>query len=131
VAFLLTAITVHGNVTDSFRRSTIVPIPKWHNVNKSDSTNFRGIALSSIFGKILDDIILDHYHVQLMSCNHRFGFKLVSFTNICSMFLKETVAHYVQNQNPVFCTFLNSKAFDRIHYRGPSCPEIPEISELS
>jgi len=56
VAFLLTAITVHGQVPASFRRSTIVTIPKGHNVNKSDSANFRGIALSSIFGKILDNI---------------------------------------------------------------------------
>jgi len=49
VAFLLTAFTVHGYVPDSFRRSTIVPIPKGHNVNKSDSANFRGITLGSIF----------------------------------------------------------------------------------
>ena len=33
------------------------------------------------------------------------------------MFLKETIAYYVQNQNPVFCTFLDAtKAFDRLHY---------------
>jgi len=33
------------------------------------------------------------------------------------MVLKETVAYYVQNQNPVFCTFLDStKAFDRVNY---------------
>jgi len=31
--------------------------------------------------------------------------------------LKETVAYYVQNQNPVFCTFLDStKAFERVNY---------------
>jgi len=79
VAFLLTAITVHGHVPDSFRRSTIVPIPKGHNVNKSDSANFRGIALSSILEKILDNIILDRYHVQLMSCYRQFGFKSQKF----------------------------------------------------
>jgi hypothetical protein len=33
------------------------------------------------------------------------------------MVLKETIAYYVQNQSPVFCTFLDaSKAFDRINY---------------
>jgi len=33
------------------------------------------------------------------------------------MVLKETVAYYVRNQNPVFCTFLDStKAFDRVNY---------------
>jgi len=50
VAFILTAITVHGHVPDSIRRSTIVPIPKGHNVNKSNRANFRGIALSFILG---------------------------------------------------------------------------------
>jgi len=34
VAFFLTAITVHGNVPESFRRCIIVPIPKGHNVNQ-------------------------------------------------------------------------------------------------
>jgi len=38
-------ITVLCHAPDSFRRSTIVPIPKGDNVNKSDSANF--------FGKIL------------------------------------------------------------------------------
>jgi len=57
VAFLLTAIMVHSTVPDSFRKSTIVP--KGQNVNKSDSANFYGIALSYIFGKILGNIILD------------------------------------------------------------------------
>jgi len=33
------------------------------------------------------------------------------------MVLKETVVYYVQNQNPVFCTFLDStKVFDRVNY---------------
>jgi len=102
VAFLLSAITVHGHVLDSFRRSMIVPIPKVHNVNKSDSANFRGIALSSIFGKILDNIILDRYHVQLMSCGRQFGFKRKRSINLCSIVLKETVAYYVQKQSLCF-----------------------------
>jgi hypothetical protein len=33
------------------------------------------------------------------------------------MVLKETIAYYVQNQGPVFCTFPDAyKAFDRINY---------------
>jgi Reverse transcriptase (RNA-dependent DNA polymerase) len=36
---------------------------------------------------------------------------------MCTIILKETIASYVQNQNPVFCTFLDAtKAFDRLHY---------------
>lgn len=117
VACLFTAIAVHGVVPDSFRLSTIVPIPKGRNVNTSDSANFRGIAISSIYGKIFDNIILDRYHHKLMSCDLQFGFKAKCSTNMCSMVLKETIAYYVQNQNPVFCTFLDAtKAFDRLHY---------------
>jgi hypothetical protein len=45
------------------------------------------------------------------------GFKRNSSTNLCSMVLKETLSYYINNQTPVFCTFMDaSKAFDRIHY---------------
>jgi len=53
--YLGIAIIVHA---DSFGICTIVPIPKGHNTNMSDSANFRGIALSSVFGKVVDNIIL-------------------------------------------------------------------------
>jgi len=94
-----------------------MPTPKGHNVNKSHSANFRGIASSSIIGKIVDNIILDRHHVQLMSCDRQFGFKPKSSTNLCSMVLKETITYYVQNQNSVYCSFLDStKAFVRVNY---------------
>jgi len=54
IAFLFTSFVVHGSVPGGFHSSMIVPIPKGHNANMSDSTNFRGIALSSLFGKIFD-----------------------------------------------------------------------------
>ena len=57
IALLFTAIVVHGQVPESFLLGTVVPIPKGNNVNKSDSSNFRGIALSSMYGKIFDNIV--------------------------------------------------------------------------
>ena len=97
IACLFTAFVIHGVVPDNFRLSPIVPIPKVRNVNTSDSANFRGIALSSIYGKLLDNIILDRYHSKLMSCDLQFGFKAQYSTNLCSMALKETIAYYIQN----------------------------------
>jgi len=61
IAFLFTSFVVHGSVPDGFLSSTIILIPKGHNTNMSDSTHFRGIALSSLFGKIFYNIILDRY----------------------------------------------------------------------
>ena len=57
--------------------SRIYPIPKGRNVNISDSSNFRGIALSSVFGKLFDNrpIVLERYGEKLMSCELQFGFK--------------------------------------------------------
>jgi hypothetical protein len=67
ISCLFTTLILHGTATDSFRHSTILPIPKGHNLDKSDSANFRGIALSSIYGKILDNIFLDHYYYKLQN----------------------------------------------------------------
>jgi len=36
---------------------------------------------------------------------------------MCTMLLKETVSYYVNNDSPVYCTFLDAtKAFDRVDY---------------
>jgi len=61
IAFLFASFVVHGSVPDGFLSSTIIAIAKGHNVNMSDSTNFRGIALCSPLGKIFDNIILINF----------------------------------------------------------------------
>ena len=89
--------------------STIVSIPKSKNVNLTDSSNYRGIALSSIFGKIVDLVVLSRYGDRLCTSERS--------TNICTMVLKEAIAYYVNNGSSVFCTLLDvTKAFDRVEY---------------
>jgi len=117
LALLFTAVVIHGRVPDSFLLSTIIPIPKGNNVDKADSSNFRGIALSSLYGKVFDNIVLHRYSEMLVSSELQFGFKAKSSTNLCSMVMKESIAYYVNNNSSVFCTFLDaSKAFDRVNY---------------
>jgi len=70
-----------------------VPIPKGRNANLSDSTNFRGISLNPVFGKILDNIVLERYSGELMYSELQFGFKACSSTNMCSMVLKDTIVY--------------------------------------
>jgi hypothetical protein len=105
IALLLTAIAIHGTAPDSFLHSTIIPNPKGKNGNVSDSANFRGITLSSIYGKLFDNIVLSRYADHLSSSELQFGFKVKSSTNLCSMALKESLAYYINNQSSVFCTF--------------------------
>ena len=90
-----------------------MPIPKGKNLNYSDSTNYRGIALSSILGKIFDAYILTRYDNLLSSSNLQFGFKAGYSTSMCSMILKETLEHYRRNGSTVYCTMLDAtKAFE-------------------
>ena len=53
ISFLLSGLLTHGVVPDDLVRSTVVSIPKSKNINLTDSSNYRSIALSSIFGKIV------------------------------------------------------------------------------
>ena len=102
---------------DDFARSTVVSIPKGKNVNLTDSSNYRGIALSSIFVKIFDLVVLSRYDDRLCSSDLQFGFNAKHSTNTCTMVLKEAIAYYVNNGSSVFCTLLDAtKAFDRVEY---------------
>jgi hypothetical protein len=121
IAFLFTSMIIHGCSPTEFGACTIVPIPKKQNINVADSNNFRDIALSSVFCKLFDNVILDKFAVYLRTSDYQFGFKSKHSTNMCSMILKkilkESISYYIKHNSSVFCTFLDaSKAFDRVHY---------------
>jgi len=44
-------------------------------VNAADRNNFRGIALSSVYGKLLDNIALFQFGDELQTSQLQFGFK--------------------------------------------------------
>ena len=84
-------------------------------MNVTDSNNYRGIALSSVFGKLFDLIFLNKYSDSLYTSKLQFGFKPRHSTSMCSMFLKGALAYYVVDGGSAFCTFLDAtKAFDQI-----------------
>jgi len=117
LSMMFTALIVHGSITDDLSSSTVPPIPKGKNLNYSDSTNYRGIALSSILGKIFDSYVLNRYDSMLTSSNLQFGFKTGYSTSMCSMILKETLEYYHRNKSTVYCTMLDAtKTFDRVEY---------------
>ena len=70
IALLFSAMLVHGLVFDDLTTSSIIPIPKGKNMNCSESCNYRAIALSSIFGKLIDRIILIRYADKLITSQH-------------------------------------------------------------
>ena len=91
ITLLLNCMLCHGHVPNSFLCANIIPIPKSIRLNLSDSNNYRAIALSNIFRKILDKIILSTESELLKTSDMQFGFKAHSSTVMCSTVLIETV----------------------------------------
>jgi hypothetical protein len=75
IALLFSAMAFHGTAPDNLLCSTIIPIPKGTKGNVTDSNNFRGIMLSSIFVKLFDNIVC--YFVMAI-VYHRQSCSLVS-----------------------------------------------------
>ena len=62
----------------SFRDSVLLPILKG-NKDTTDSSNYRPIALSSTFSKIVERLILSRYESVFATTSSQFGFKPNSF----------------------------------------------------
>ena len=64
----------------------------------SDISNYRGIALSSIFGKALDNVLITVEKEVLSTCDMQFGFKVSHSTTQC-IFNVEEIIKYYNNSN--------------------------------
>ena len=61
IALLFSAMLVHGCAVGDLVSCTLIHIPKGNNTNATVSHNYRGIALSSVFGKIFDLVFLNKF----------------------------------------------------------------------
>ena len=107
----------HGVAPSGLLLSTMIPVPKDKRASKSNSNNYRSIAISSILGKIFDSIVMKEQYASLITDDLQFGFKENSSTIICTQLLIETIEYYNSNNTDCFMLLLDaSKAFDRIEY---------------
>ena len=60
ISLLFTCMLSHGVAPSGLLLSTMGPVPKDKRGNKSDSSNYRAIAISSILSKLLDSIIIGY-----------------------------------------------------------------------
>ena len=112
----LTSILRHGYMPQSFRDSVLVPVPKG-NKDASNSSNYRPIALSSTFSKIIERSILINYESFFSTSPLQFGFKPGHSTSLCTATVKNVISRYLHNGSPVLGCFLDaSKAFDLVDH---------------
>ena len=69
LSILFTSMLSHGFSPNSMILGTMIPIPKDKKKSLCNSGNYRAIALSSIFSKILDWVILIKEEMTLCSSN--------------------------------------------------------------
>ncbi len=102
---------------DGMLFGTMVPLPKGRWANLSSSYNFRVITLCSIFGKLLDFIILIKKENSLCTSDLQFSFKTGSSTSLSTSMVQETMSYYVHNGTNGYGLLLEaSKAFNRVNY---------------
>ena len=95
----------------------LILYPKDKKKSLCTSSNYRAIALSSIFGKILDWIILIKEQSSLFSSELQFGFKKGLSTTQCTNSMLVIIDYYNYNKSSVYVLMLDaSKAFDRVNY---------------
>ena len=117
IALLFNRMLVHGVVPEDFRVSILVPIPKGPRVDARNSDNYRAVALSSVLGKILDNIIVCTQEESLATSNQQFGYKANLSTIMCSSLVIETIHYFESKCSPTCVLFIDaSKAFDRVRH---------------
>ena len=115
LCLLINIVIARGYTLLAWQAGTIIPLLKSGSLDKSLLTSYRPVTLSSLFGKIIDLLIVNRYNDVLYSSECQFGFKKGHSTNMCTFVVKEIVSYYVNNDSAVyFCAIDMSKAFDRV-----------------
>ena len=117
LCMVLNSCIVHGIVPDEMSAGTIVPIIKNKRKTVNDSSNYRSVALSSIVGKIMDNVILTKFQHQFKCSDYQFGFRQNHSTTKCTFVIKEVIQYYRNKNCNAYLMLLDaSQAFDRVDY---------------
>ena len=112
---ILKGFLIHGHFTNSFLLCSLNPIVKKNGRSKTDSGNYRLIAILSLLLKLLDLLILHLFSSQLKVDTLQFGFQPGSSTDLCTWTLKESINYFINAGSPVYLCLLDlQKAFDHV-----------------
>ena len=117
LASLFRSCLLHGHLSQELLVCALCPIVKDPNGDISSSKNYRGIAISSLILKVLDNCILLLFGSLLSNDELQLGFQEGCSTVQGTWAVQETVSYYLRNNSEVFCCLLDfSKAFDKVNF---------------
>ena len=133
LASLFRSCLLNGHLSKELLVCALCPIVKDPNADISSSKNYRGIAISSLILKVLDNCILLLFGSLLSNDELQLGFQEGCSTVQGTWAVQETVSYYLRNNSEVFCCILDfSKAFDKVNFDSlPKTPwqELPSLFE--
>ena len=123
LTFIFNLVNKWEYVRLNFRQGIQVPLFKGKNLCSSDTNNYRGITLLSIFSKMYEMVIWDRLGTWWTQNE-----VISKFQGACrkgqscvhtSLLLQETVANALETHNKVFVSYFDvSKAFDTVWING-------------
>lgn len=116
---LFNSILFFSYLPASFRTSYTVPLPKVPgSYSKSMTcTDFRGIAISSLFSKILEHCLLRKFSGFLSTSNRQFGFKKLGGCSNAIFTARSIIDNYIDGGSTANLLALDiSKAFDKVNH---------------
>ena len=111
---LFNQILISKDIPDSFKTGIITPVLK-KGKDPKVMGNYRGITVSSTFGKLFEYSILGK--LNLYQSDPQFGFTSGLSPVMAGLLVSEAKAEAIQNRHPLFLATLDSqKAFDVAHH---------------
>ena len=112
---IIKSFIIHSHVSIILLLSTLVPISKDKLRNIFSSKNYRSIAISSLFLKIVDWVIILLYGDCLQLHDLQFAYQPKCSTNMCTWLVVETIDYFLRKGGEVFaCAMDMTKAFDLV-----------------
>ena len=111
---------ISGHIPTTLHQGLIVPIPKGRNVNLSHPSNFRGITLLSVIGKVLEKVLLSRLSTQTALIHPlQGGFKPRMGCMHTAFVLQHVIRLLRAQKKKVYVAFLDvRKAFDTVWHNG-------------
>jgi len=107
----------HSAFPDDILEVILVPLLKDKNGDPSSKSNYRPIALSTVFSKILESILFSRCSDNLRTSDNQFAYKPNHGTDLAISLLKNATLEYTRRNTQVYACFLDmSKAFDRVSH---------------
>ena len=115
ISRLFKSFVTHGHCTNVLLFCALVPIIKDNAKSKTQSSNYRLIAISSLVLKLFDLVFLEIFGPKLCVSSLQFGFQKGSSCTLATWTLTETINYYTNRGSPVYLCLLDlTKAFDHV-----------------